>query len=86
MIGARRLCPVFWLGVGYFAFNRYLYLFLLAPLFNRRGVPAVHCGGAGGDVYLNGRGLKPVSGHGDTGIVNRAREYAELRRTPNTPI
>ena len=34
--------------------------------------------GLGGDVCLNRRGLKPVSGHRDTGAVNRAQVWLLL--------
>ena len=59
--------------VGYFAFNQYL-----CDLFSRDIFQPYVCsrgtlgGGAGGNVCLNGRGLKPVSGYRDTGAVNRA--------------
>ena len=54
--------------------NIFVIFFLLASFFNRRGVHGVHFGGgAGGAVCLHGRGLKPVSGHRDTGTVNRAQ-------------
>ena len=55
--------------------NRYLCdLFLLEIFFNRTDIHGLTLdSGAGGDVYLNGRGLKPVSGHRDTGAVNRAQ-------------
>ena len=47
-------------------------------------------GGARGDVCLNGLGLKPVSGHRDTGAVNRAKyiqrpEYPCSHPCPSDP-
>ena len=69
-IGARHLCPEYWLGD-----NRYLCdLFYSHHFFSRRGDHGVHFGGgACGDVCPNGRGLKPVFGHRTAGTVNRAQ-------------
>ena len=68
-IVARRLYPVFWLRERtrwswFLAFNRYLCDLFYSRHFQPQGCSrGTFGGGAGGDVCLNGRGLKRVPGH-----------------------
>ena len=66
--------------VGYFIFNRYLCDLFTHDIFQPQDCSRGTFGGViRGDVCLNWQGLKPVSGHRDTGAVNRARNRSKAK-------